>query len=135
MDRRGFLIGGLAVLAGGNASAQRTYRIAVLVQGTARSYAGRFDALRAALSRYGYVEGRNVAFESRFARGRFDQLPALAEDLVRLKVAAIVTSGRVATHAAMKATSTIPIVTATGDDPVEQRAVAHRLGRRAYLIE
>ncbi len=65
----------------------------------------------------GYVENKNVAFEARFAAGKFEQLPALAQELVRSKVVIIVTSGRVATQAAMKATTTIPIVTATGDDP------------------
>ena len=85
-------------------------------------------AFRERLRDLGYVEGRNVAFEPRYARGNFDRLPALAEDLVRVKVTAIVTSGRVATQAAMRATGTIPIVTATGDDPVNAGLVAS-LGR------
>ena len=85
-------------------------------------------AFRERLRDLGYVEGRNVAFEPRYARGNFDRLPGLAEDLVRLKVTAIVTSGRVATQAAMRATSAIPIVTATGDDPVNAGLVAS-LGR------
>jgi putative ABC transport system substrate-binding protein len=75
-------------------------------------------AFRQQLRELGYVEGQTVAFESRFASGRFEQLPALAQELVRLRVAVIVTSGRVAAEAAKKATSTIPIVMATGDDPV-----------------
>jgi putative ABC transport system substrate-binding protein len=85
-------------------------------------------AFRQQMQELGYVEGKTVAFESRFARGKFDQLPSLAEDLVRRKVAAIVTSGRVATQAAMRATGTIPIVMATGDDPVQAGLVAS-LGR------
>src|SRR2546425_3726212 len=85
-------------------------------------------AFRGRLRALGYAEGRDVAFEPRYARGNFDRLPGLAEDLVRLKVTAIVTSGRVATQAAMRATSAIPIVTATGDDPVNAGLVAS-LGR------
>ena len=81
-------------------------------------------AFRQQLRELGYVEGENVAFEARFASGQFEQLPALAQELVRLKVAAIVTSGRVATQAAMRATTTIPIVIATGDDPVSLGLVA-----------
>jgi putative ABC transport system substrate-binding protein len=72
----------------------------------------------------GYVEGTSVLFEGRFARGAYDRLPALAQDLVRLKVAAIVTSGGVAAHAASQATSTIPIVMGTGGDPAEAGLVA-----------
>ena len=60
MDRRGFVIGGMAALASGRAFAQRSYRIAVLANGTAAAYQGRFDALRAALKQNGYVEGRNL---------------------------------------------------------------------------
>jgi putative ABC transport system substrate-binding protein len=81
-------------------------------------------AFRQQLRELGYVEGENLAFEARFASGQFEQLPALAQELVRLKVAAIVTSGRVATQAAMRATTTIPIVIATGDDPVSLGLVA-----------
>jgi putative ABC transport system substrate-binding protein len=62
----------------------------------------------------GYVEGKNIAIEARFASGRFDKLPALAQELVGLRVAVIVTAGSVATQAAKRATSTIPIVIASG---------------------
>jgi putative ABC transport system substrate-binding protein len=71
-------------------------------------------AFRQQLRELGYVEGQNVAFEARFASGRFERLPALAQELVRLKVAVIVTSGTVAAQAAKRATSTIPIVMGTG---------------------
>jgi ABC-type uncharacterized transport system substrate-binding protein len=67
----------------------------------------------------GYVEGRTVAFEERFASGKFERLPALARELVNLKVAVIVTSGTVTAQDAQRATRTIPIVMATGDDPVQ----------------
>jgi putative ABC transport system substrate-binding protein len=67
----------------------------------------------------GYVEGKNIAFESRFADTKYDRLPALADDLVRLKVDVIITPGSNDTRAAKSATRTIPIVfTGAGSDPV-----------------
>jgi putative ABC transport system substrate-binding protein len=68
--------------------------------------------LREALRELGYVEGRNIAYEARFAEGKFERLPDLAADLVRLKVDVIVAQGGPATEAAKRATSTIPIVMA-----------------------
>ena len=78
-----------------------------------------WDALRQQLRQLGYVEGRTVAFEERFADGDFDRLHPLAADLLRRKVAVIVTSGTVTARFAQEATRTIPIVMATGDDPVQ----------------
>jgi putative ABC transport system substrate-binding protein len=75
-------------------------------------------AFREQLRDFGWVDRQNVSFEPRFAGGNFERLPALAQELVHLKVAVIVTAGRVAVQAAKAATSTIPIVMATGDDPV-----------------
>jgi ABC-type uncharacterized transport system substrate-binding protein len=69
------------------------------------------SAFRQGLSETDYVEGRNVAIEFRWAEGRYDRLPELVHDLVRRKVAVIVTSGGESTaQAAKSATSTIPIV-------------------------
>lgn len=68
--------------------------------------------LREALQGLGYVEGQNIAYEARFAEGKFERLPDLAADLVRLKVDVIVAQGGTATEAARRATSTIPIVMA-----------------------
>ena len=73
-----------------------------------------------ALRALGYVEGKNIAIESRFAEGKPDRLPALADDLVRLKVDVIVAGGTNDARAAKNATKTIPIVmTGIGIDPVE----------------
>jgi putative ABC transport system substrate-binding protein len=70
------------------------------------------------LKEAGYVQGQNVAVEYRFAENQFDRLPALAADLVRRRVAVIVAAGGPAARAAKAATTTIPIVFATGADPV-----------------
>jgi ABC-type uncharacterized transport system substrate-binding protein len=78
----------------------------------------RFEAFRQGLRELGYVEDRNIALEPRWAEGRYDRYPALAADLVRLKVDAIVTVGGAATQAAQKATRTIPIVMSVVIDPV-----------------
>jgi putative ABC transport system substrate-binding protein len=73
----------------------------------------------------GYVEGRNVTIEYRWADGRFDRLPALARELVRIPVDVIGSfGGPVTAQAARSATTTIPIAFITGDDPVESGLVA-----------
>ena len=76
------------------------------------------------LKETGYVEGQNVAVEYRYAENQFDRLPALAADLVRRRVAVIVAGGTAAALAAKAATTTIPIVFATGSDPVALGLVA-----------
>ena len=72
----------------------------------------------------GYVEGKNLTTEWRFAEGRFERLPGLAAELVELKVDVIVTVGPQATSAAQKASATIPIVMVVSNDPVRSGLVA-----------
>jgi putative ABC transport system substrate-binding protein len=82
------------------------------------------EAFRQGLRELGYVEGQNIAIEYRFAGGRPELLPALAAELVRLKVDVIVTAASAAPEAAQRATNTIPIVFAVVGDPVAVGLVA-----------
>ena len=82
------------------------------------------EACRQALREFGYVEGQNIAIESRWAEGKDDRFPALAADLVRSKVDVIVAGSGAATQAAQQATRTIPIVMSTVADPLGSGLVA-----------
>src|SRR6266581_3681584 len=86
--------------------------------------AARVEVFRQSLRKLGYVEGKNIFIEWRSADGKLDRLPALAAELVHLKVDIIVTGGRSATRAAKEATSTIPIVMTQETDPVANGFVA-----------
>lgn len=99
-------------------------RVGILTLGLAPSTQF-VEAFRQALRENGYVEGRNIAFEYRFAEGNLEKLPALAAELVRVKVDLIVTESTQAAVSAKHATQTIPIVmAATGLDPVKAGLVA-----------
>jgi putative ABC transport system substrate-binding protein len=90
---------------------------------TAAGFAHLEAALRAGLKEAGFVEGQNVAIESRYADNQLDRLPALLTDLIHRPVAVIVTNG-IAVPAAKAATATVPIVFVTGSDPVRDGFVA-----------
>jgi putative ABC transport system substrate-binding protein len=100
--------------------------IGYLQTGSLSTNADQVAAFRRGLAEVGYVEGRSVAIEYRFADGQYDRLPALAVELARLGVAVIVAAGGGRpTQAAIAATSTTPIVFTSGDtDPVEEGFVA-----------
>jgi len=84
----------------------------------------RLEAFRQGLRDLGYVEGKNIVIEYRYAEGNIDRLPTLLDELVRLKVDVIVASGPSPTRAAKKATATIPIVMTWDYDPVGNGYVA-----------
>jgi len=99
-------------------------RIGYLSAASPSTAAFRIEAFRRGLRDLGYVQGINIVIEYRFAEGNLARLPALAAELVRLKVDVIVTSGSVNTRAAKQATATIPIVMAQDPDPIGNGFVA-----------
>src|SRR5262245_49235964 len=103
--------------------AGKVYRIGLLGTDSIQQKT-RFGALLAGLRDLGYVEGKNIIIEYRWAEGKYDQFPALAAEMVRLPVAVIVTGGTPATQAAMQATTTIPIVMVNTGDPLRTGFVA-----------
>ena len=108
------------VVAGAVAQAQQAgkiFRIGFLDQSTASGSAVLAEAFQQELSKLGWIEGKNIAFEYRFAEQINERLPELAADLVRLKVDLIVVTAASAVLAAKKATTTIPIVMTSSADP------------------
>lgn len=123
MQRREFitLVGGAAAVSPLAARAQRsdkTWRIGFLGAASAIKFAALTNAFRDGLREFGYIEGRNIAIEFRWAEGEIQRLPALVAELVDLKVDVLVTHGTPGTVAAKRATKRIPIVMAVSGDAV-----------------
>jgi ABC-type uncharacterized transport system, periplasmic component len=125
--RRAFLRGaGLALLtapAGAYAQGGPVHQLGFLAGASAAGYANLVEALRSGLRDLGLVEGKNITIHYRWADGRYERLPALAAELVGLKVKLIITQGTPAAVAAKQATQTIPIVMAIVGSPVESGVV------------
>ncbi len=103
---------------------QKVPRIGFLSGVSPSINSARVEAFRQGLRELGYVEGRNIVIEYRYAEGRLERLPALADELVRLNVEVIVTAAPPPTRAAKQATVTIPIVMTFDDDPVGSGFIA-----------
>src|SRR5213594_3824029 len=93
-------------------------RIGYLIAGTPSAQAPYIEAFRQGLRDLGYIEGKNIAIEYRYAQEKLERQPALAAELVSLKVDVIVTGGASGTRSAKEVTKTIPIVMAQDPDPV-----------------
>lgn len=105
-------------------TAARPHKVGIVALGTGSGNAADVQAFRERLVQLGYVEGRNLVLESRFANGRSEALPALVADLVRLQMDVLVTITTPAAQAAKAATATIPIVMAGSANPVGLGLVA-----------
>ena len=132
ISRRAFIgavAGGLAAASSVSAQqAKKVPRIGYLTGGSVELEKSWIASLQQGLREVGYVEGQSIVVELKGAAGRADQLPGLAESLIRSKVDVLVTAGDAATLAAKQATSTVPIVMVTVADPVAIGLVAS-LGR------
>jgi putative ABC transport system substrate-binding protein len=95
---------------------KKVHRIGFLFNTSSSALALRMDAFRQGLRELGYVEGKTILFEYRYAEGKFDRLPDFAAELVRLNVDIIVVSGGRPTAAVKNATATIPIVVGSAGD-------------------
>ena len=129
MDRRVFFIGlALGVLAAPLAAeaqqAEKVARIGFLASSSAERERNFLAAFEQGLRELGYVTGKNIVVEPRYVAGRFEELPALAAELIRLKVDLLVVTGAPAAHAAKNATALIPIVMTNAADPVGTGLVA-----------
>jgi len=129
MDRRVFIsgiAGGLlaAPLAAGAQPTGKVYRIGFILTATPNETGHLLKALNEGLRELGYVEGRNVVFERRYAEGRQERLPALAAELVRLNVDIFVTGSNPVIAAVKQVTATIPVVMAVSRDPVGSGFIA-----------
>ena len=115
------------LLTGSSAQAQQTKKVPRIGFLSATSISvelTRIEAFRKGMGERGYLEGKNIVIEWRWAEGKFDRLADLAAELVRLKVEVIVSAGPVVTRPLKEATSTIPIVMGQDTDPVGSGFVA-----------
>ena len=123
LRRRQFitLLGGAAAAWPLAAGAQQSLVpvVGMLSSGSLSAFTDLFGAFRQGLKETGYIEGQNVAIESRWAEGQFERLPALAAELLQRRAAVIVTTGGDSTLAAKAASSTVPHVFLSQDDPVK----------------
>ena len=113
-----------ALVAQAQPQSGKANRIALLAGTGPALMQHRVQALRAGLRDLGYLEGKDIVIEYRWAEGKYDRLPGLAAELVRLKVDVIVAGGTTSTQAAMQATTTIPIVMVGTGDPLGTGLVA-----------
>ena len=121
--RAGLALAGIGLLSGCDLprlpwQPARVARVGYLTLATERASTAVLDVLRQELRSLGYVEGQSLILEARYADDRADQLPGLADELVRMPVDVIVTTATQAALAAKQATTSVPIVMATGGDPV-----------------
>jgi putative tryptophan/tyrosine transport system substrate-binding protein len=128
MDRRRFLLGSMAgalvvPLAVEAQQVGKVYRVGFLWDSPA-VWPHAIEAFRRGLRELGWIEGQNIIIEFRWVEGRFDRLPGMVDDLIRLKVDLIVAPTSIYTDAAKRATATIPIVFASHADPVNTGHVA-----------
>ena len=131
IDRRTFLAGSGAILLVAPLAAEaqqpgKLHRIGFLSPASPSDLRSQrfLEAFRNGLGELGYVEGQNIGIESRWAAGKYERLPGLAAELVRLKMDVIVTAAVPAIRAAKEATDTIPIIMAVVVDPVATGLVA-----------
>ena len=118
MNRRAALAGLMVLALASATEAQQVQRIGILTLGIGPASPS-FAAFRQGLREHGYIEGKNIAIEYRFAEGHADRLPGMAAELVRLNPRIVVTESGPAAIAVSKATKAIPIVMAIGTNPVE----------------
>src|SRR5262245_11861078 len=142
IGRRKFLatLGGAVAwpLAARAQQAERMRRIGYLVTASAPAFSHLVTAFRQGLMEAGYVEGRKLTIEFRYADGKLDRVPALATELVALSVDVLVTSGDTATHALHQATRKIPIVVQRASDlvgPGYAASLAHPGGNVTGLVD
>ena len=135
MRRREFIafLGGAATARPLTAQAQqRMPLVGFLNSASHETYRFNADLFREGLTKGGFVEGRNLRIEERWARGDYEALPALAAELVAMDVAVIAATGDVASaRAAQRASSTVPVVFTIGGDPVRFGLVKREPPRRA----